>query len=362
MTITLNQLNNTGSPLTDVAGNVLSNTVVTFTLVDSQGNPTDTFDATDFARICGSTTATTSSTGEFTVYLWPNDRGTTNTMYKCTITGIAPVMGVMLQALPITTWFLFKTTPNSYTPTQATALTAEIARAQAAEATLQNNINLEAVTRAANDLTAGITGGTINGATVGATNPSTGVFTTLQATTTFTAPSLSTAPTAIQGSLYYNTVTNQWQGYNGLTWSQIGGGAVGGGTDAAFLEIDAVVSQNWTIGSGAYVSGVTYLGSANTLVLTTHGFVLDSFVHFSTTGALPTGLAIDTPYYVISGGLTTNNFQVSLTSGGTAVAITGAGTGTHSVGKIKNAVVGSPFTTASGVTVTVPSGSTLTVA
>ena len=95
---------------------------------------------------------------------------------------------------------------------------------------------------------------------------------------------------------------------------------------------------------------------ANTLVLNGHGFVQDSQVHFRTTTTLPTGLAVDTVYYVIAGGLTANNFEVSLTPGGTAVAITTAGTGTHSVGKIKNAI-GSPNTTiASGATVTIENG------
>lgn len=44
-------------------------------------------------------------------------------------------------------------------------------------------------------------------------------------------------------------------------------------------------------------------------------------------GALPAGLATDTYYYVISA--TTNTFSVSTTKGGTAVDITGTGTGTH---------------------------------
>ena len=361
MTIALRLLNNTGSPLTDVAGNTLANTVVTFTLVDQQGNPTDTFDTVDFSRICGSTSATTASDGTFSVYLWPNDRGSTNTMYKCTVANanVAPVMGVMLQALSTTSWFLFKTTPNSYTPAQSSALTAEIIRAEAAEAALQNNINSEAATRAANDLTAGITGGTINGATVGQTVSAAGKFTTLQATTTFNAPSLATAPAPTAAGLYRNTTTNQWQGSDGTTWSQIGGGATGGGTDAAFNMSDMCASQSYTLGSEAYISGVTWLGSANTLVLTDHKFVLDSYIHFSTTGTLPTGLTADTPYFVIAGGLTTNQFQVSTSAGGSAVVISGAGTGVHSVGKIRGAVVPTPFYVATGATITIPTGSSL---
>jgi hypothetical protein len=89
--------------------------------------------------------------------------------------------------------------------------------------------------------------------------------------------------------------------------------------------------------------------------------VQDSKIHFSTTGALPTGLAIDTPYYVLSAGLTVNAFEVSLSPGGTAVNTSGSQSGVHSVGKIKNAIVAGPFTVATGQTLTIPSGSTFTV-
>ena len=185
MTIALRQLNNTGSPLTDVGGNVLANTQVTFTLVDAQGNPTDTFDSVDFSRICGSTSTTTASDGTFSVYLWPNDRGTTNTMYKCTVANatVAPVMGILTAAISITSWYLFKTTTPSYTPAQSTALTVEIARAEAAEAVLQANIDGEAAIRAAHDLTAGINGGTIDNTVIGGTTPAAGHFTSLNAAT-----------------------------------------------------------------------------------------------------------------------------------------------------------------------------------
>jgi hypothetical protein len=44
-------------------------------------------------------------------------------------------------------------------------------------------------------------------------------------------------------------------------------------------------------------------------------------------GALPTGLSANTYYYVIEAD--TNTFEVSLTSGGTAVDISGTGSGTH---------------------------------
>lgn len=49
----------------------------------------------------------------------------------------------------------------------------------------------------------------------------------------------------------------------------------------------------------------------------------------STTGALPIGLDSDTTYWVISTGLTADEFQVSLTSGGSAVNTSGTQSGVH---------------------------------
>lgn len=60
-----------------------------------------------------------------------------------------------------------------------------------------------------------------------------------------------------------------------------------------------------------------------------HGFYAGQPVIFSTTGTLPTGLTAGTVYYVRSAGLTENEFTVSATAGGAAVATTVAGTGTH---------------------------------
>jgi hypothetical protein len=61
-----------------------------------------------------------------------------------------------------------------------------------------------------------------------------------------------------------------------------------------------------------------------------HGLAAGDPVRFTTTGALPAGLALATTYYVMAGGLTADAFKVSATLGGAAVDITDAGTGTHS--------------------------------
>lgn len=61
--------------------------------------------------------------------------------------------------------------------------------------------------------------------------------------------------------------------------------------------------------------------AASVLTAVAHGLANGQIAYFS--GTLPSGLSLNTPYYVI--GQTANTFQVSLTSGGSAVSITGTG-------------------------------------
>jgi hypothetical protein len=67
----------------------------------------------------------------------------------------------------------------------------------------------------------------------------------------------------------------------------------------------------------------------NDLQSEAHGLVAnDQVLVWPTVGtALPEGLAEDTIYYVISTGLTSDSLRVSLTQGGAAVDVTGAGDG-----------------------------------
>jgi hypothetical protein len=61
-----------------------------------------------------------------------------------------------------------------------------------------------------------------------------------------------------------------------------------------------------------------------------HELAEDDCVIFETTGALPTGLSVDTPYYVVYNGITANTFQVATTPGGEPIVTTGTQSGTHS--------------------------------
>lgn len=82
----------------------------------------------------------------------------------------------------------------------------------------------------------------------------------------------------------------------------------------------------------AYNSKTVTFTQANPGVFTiaSHGLVANNIVVFSTTGTLPTNIVAGTNYYVISSGLTTNEFQISATIGGTAIDTTlGTVSGTH---------------------------------
>lgn len=66
--------------------------------------------------------------------------------------------------------------------------------------------------------------------------------------------------------------------------------------------------------------------TGETVNIATHGIADGTVVCFTSTGTLPTGINATTHYYVVNG--TPDNFQVSLTSGGTRIALSGTPTGT----------------------------------
>lgn len=172
----------------------------------------------------------------------------------------------------------------------------------------------------------------------------------------------------VYGSLRANTTLMSMEWWNGTAWLPVGSGAgatgagVGLGQDQIFNETDQLVTDNWTVGQGTMLSGATItIASPAVITFASHSFVVNQPVRFTTTGALPTGLAVNTPYYVIATGLTANSFQVSTVQGGAAVVTTGTQSGVHSVGKLKNALVTKELKIASGKSVTIPSGSSLVI-
>ncbi len=169
------------------------------------------------------------------------------------------------------------------------------------------------------------------------------------------------------GYIRYNTTIPSFEGYTGTEWGAIGGGgsgATGGGSgnlqDLVFVENDALVTNDYIIGQGNQKSGATFTNGSANIGFTGHGFVAEQLVMFSTTGTLPTNFTAWVGYYVIPTGLTADVFQVSATVGGSAISAGSAGTGTHSVGKLKHASTVS-LNVLTGKTVTIPTNVTLVV-
>jgi hypothetical protein len=61
-------------------------------------------------------------------------------------------------------------------------------------------------------------------------------------------------PTAAAGKIRLNSSTTKFEGYNGTTWGQLGGGATGGGSDEVFVENGQTVTTSYTLPSGKNAS------------------------------------------------------------------------------------------------------------
>lgn len=79
----------------------------------------------------------------------------------------------------------------------------------------------------------------------------------------------------------------------------------------------------------SFVAATVTIASPSVFSATAHGLVAGDTVILETDGALPTGFSVDTQYYVISAGLTANAFELSATSGGSAINGTGSQSGNH---------------------------------
>jgi hypothetical protein len=60
----------------------------------------------------------------------------------------------------------------------------------------------------------------------------------------------------VDGELRYNTTTNQFEGYQGGAWGQLGGGATGGGSDEVFVENGVTVTTNYTLSTNKNAESV----------------------------------------------------------------------------------------------------------
>ena len=73
------------------------------------------------------------------------------------------------------------------------------------------------------------------------------------------------------------------------------------------------------------------IASPGVFTLNNHGLRLNDAIFFTTTGALPTGLGVNTTVYVTSTSLTTNTFTVSSAPNGAPINTSGTQSGTHTL-------------------------------
>jgi microcystin-dependent protein len=172
---------------------------------------------------------------------------------------------------------------------------------------------------------------TLGGAAINTTGSQSGVHTLIRTTPRALGENdprvFSSTEKANALAAYANfiTMTGIFVPYAGFTppsgWLLCNGAAVSRGTYATLFNV-----LNPLVGTFAVT-----IASPAVFTLTSHGREIDDAVYFTTTSALPTGLSINTVYYIIAAGFTANTFQVSTTRGGAAVVTTGSQVGTHSM-------------------------------
>jgi hypothetical protein len=84
------------------------------------------------------------------------------------------------------------------------------------------------------------------------------------------------------------------------------------------------------------LSSISIAAGTPTFNCDCHGLTAGDKVVFTGGTTIPCGLTLNTIYYVISAGLTASAFQVSASSGGSSISVTGTATGTFYVAEPVN--------------------------
>lgn len=177
--------------------------------------------------------------------------------------------------------------------------------------------------------TAAITGGTINGATVGAVAPSTGAFTQLDVdnvrvdgniiSTTNTNGNLEITPngtggvnvnstgavklpvgteaqrpTPAAGMLRFNDDTDEFEGYNGTAWSSVGGSAITNDTTTSADVFPLFADATTGTASSVFTSNAKLLYKPSTGEFKSEALV-------ATNGIVVNSATIDTNYTIVAG-------------------------------------------------------------
>lgn len=87
----------------------------------------------------------------------------------------------------------------------------------------------------------------------------------------------------------------------------------------------------------AFTTFTVTVASPAVFTSTFHELMPGDTIWLETTGALPTGLSVDTTYYVVRNSITANTFKISDREDGTPITTTGTQSGTHSFIKTNRA-------------------------
>ena len=172
-----------------------------------------------------------------------------------------------------------------------------------------------------------------------------------------TAPQLRSFPALVLNSTTPVSIVEPAATFTTLTYDNNAGkvrlNSAGAHGLTAAVAVGASVYATWTGGTGvtglypvtaldtdttgtAVTIDLAYVASTVTISIaapgvvtwTNHGLSVNDTIRFTTTGALPTGLAINTTYYVKTV-LSANTFTVSTSAGGAAVTTSGTQSGTQ---------------------------------
>lgn len=199
-----------------------------------------------------------------------------------------------------------------------------------------------------------ITGGTINGTTIGATTPSTGKFTTLSASVELIVPAGTTAQrpaNPVNGDIRYNTTTGQYEGFITVA-AQTTISTITNVTTTA--TVTTVANHNLQTGNYLTITGCTPSAYNGSFSITVTGDTTFTYTMLSNPGGSATVVGTYTAgiWTQIGGGATgTGNNQVFVLNDQTVTA-------SYTIPTGKNASSAGPITVDTGVTVTVPDNST----
>lgn len=102
------------------------------------------------------------------------------------------------------------------------------------------------------------------------------------------------------------------------------------GPNVNTFYVSAASTTTVTVGSGTSQTFTVTSASPAVFTRSSHGLTAGTAIQLSTTGSMYSPLTAGSTYYVISSGLSSSNFRVSTTSGGSAVNTSGSQSGTHS--------------------------------